>query len=266
MQSSAADTASSGGGPGHGSVLQTEGSPESARSRDIIFKPGGIFTAEAQNSSGFSFGPDSIDADTEMIKSMRACSLFAQVVEEPQQASVGTEPSVATQGVRLQSPSHFYHVLGVPQDADERSILRAIATVLVELPYVLAYLDRFVTADATQWADLWRSLGRHKHSVAEKARFEACMRAYASVQTGAAAKLLKTELLIIPACRDEINLYPGEMYCGACAGNVVPPQDFELERWEQIHAARVVLLWKKTLRMHTTRSFARAQTQPANDD
>ena len=83
---------------------------------------------------------------------MRACSLFAQAVEEPQQASVGTEPNVATQGVRLQSPSHFYHVSGVPQDADERSILRVIATLLVELPYVSAYLDRFLTADVTQWA------------------------------------------------------------------------------------------------------------------
>ena len=67
---------------------------------------------------------------------------------------------------------------------------------------------------------------------------------------------------MIPACRDEINLYPGELYCAACAGNVVPPQDFELERWEQIRAARVVLLWKDFKEAYDTE--LRADADPAS--
>ena len=116
------------------------------------------------------------------------------------------------------------------------------ATLLVELPFVSAYLDKFLTTDVSQWADLWESFRHFRcKPVEDKARFDACMRAYAAVQTAAAAKVLKTELLMIPNCGSMINLYPAQMYCGACATDTVPPQDFEIEHWEQIRVAMHLL-------------------------
>ena len=96
-----------------------------------------IFTAQAQDLTGFSFGQDSTAADTELVNAMRACSLFAQALKQPQQTSSKTETSAATQGVMLQDPSHFYHVLGLPRDADERSIVLAHAFSFIRGKYSL---------------------------------------------------------------------------------------------------------------------------------
>ena len=59
--------------------------------------------------------------------------MFAEEEEE-------AETYATTQGgIRLQGPSHFYHVLGVSRNADERSLIQAHATLFGKLPYVAAY-------------------------------------------------------------------------------------------------------------------------------
>ena len=101
---------------------------------------GGFFTNEAKYLLGFSFGHRGTPTGTELIRAMRACSVFAQELEQSQQMFAEeeeAETNATTQGgIRLHGPSHFYHVLGVPRDADERSIIQTHATLSGKLPYV----------------------------------------------------------------------------------------------------------------------------------
>ena len=95
---------------------------------------GGIFATETQELSSLPFGHRGTPTDTEPIRVMRACSIFAQELEQPQQ--MFPEEEEAETNATTQGPLHFYHVLGVPRDADERSIIQTHATLSGKLPYV----------------------------------------------------------------------------------------------------------------------------------
>ena len=215
----------------------------------------GIFTSREQDFSGFSFGQNVSDAS----EAMRSCD--ANDVEEVFSPS----DAIATPLLYNTSPillHNFYQILKVASDADENTIIGAHVKLLVRLPFVAAYMDKFANADATRWSDLWESFKHYRRKPLEdRERFDALMIADARLCSksspdcaadpadlkllgltsysgpASAAQALKTQLLLIPRCDLQFNLYPGWMFCGCCASSSPQPEPYETEHWEQVRVA-----------------------------
>ena len=157
------------------------------------------------------------------MKTMRSCDM--QDAEE----LFSSSDAIATPS--LYNTSAILLVLKVAPDSDTSKIIATHVKFLVRLPFVAAYMDRFVNADASQWADLLERF-RHfrRNPMEDRDGFDALMRAHArlcsrdqsdnkTVSTdlkllgltrysgqAAAAQALKTQLLLIPRCDVSIVL------------------------------------------------------------
>ena len=62
---------------------------------------------------------------------------------------------------------NFYQILKVAPESDENSITKAHVNFLVRLPFVAAYMNKFVNADESEWADLWESFRHYRRNPTE---------------------------------------------------------------------------------------------------
>jgi hypothetical protein len=156
--------------------------------------------------------------------------------------------------------NNFYQILKVAPESDTNSIIKAHVEFLVRLPFVAAYMDKFVNAEESEWTDLWESFTHYRRNpTADRAQFDALLRAHARLCSkdhpdsstvpadlkllglacysgpAAAAQALKTQLLLIPRCDLRLNLYPAQMFCACCGWR--EPEPYEIEHWEQVRVA-----------------------------
>ena len=106
-----------------------------------------IFDPQQQSSSPFSFGQDVV----EPTEAMRSCDV-SDVEEMFSSFDLSTMPLLYnTSPILLNS---FYQILKVAPDSDSSTVIAAHVRFLVRLPFVAAYMDKFVNADRSQWKDL----------------------------------------------------------------------------------------------------------------
>jgi hypothetical protein len=150
--------------------------------------------------------------------------------------------------------SNFYQILKVAPDSDASAIIAAHVRLIVRLPFVAAYMDRFINADSSEWSKPWECFRQFRRNPLEdRDRFDALMLAHSRLCSeessdstavsvdlkllgltrysgaAAAAQALKTQLLLIPRCDLSICLYPNEMFCASCVSQRPQPGRYEIE-------------------------------------
>ena len=118
----------------------------------------------------------------ELTEAMRSCDV-GDVEETFSSLDLSTMPLLYnTSPILLNS---FNQILKIAPDSDSSTVIAAHVKFLVRLPFVAAYMDKFVNADKSQWNDLWESF-RHfrRNPVEDKEKFDALMAAQQTVNVG----------------------------------------------------------------------------------